>query len=141
MSSDQQQLSRRDWFRLRVPKQNHDSLGSDQHGGLQPLAEPPNHDGLNLAELPPVHETILAPEQVRALFSDLRHHAHDVQLMVRGNAATDSELSERLRLTCDRLLNGDISKMQVRYHWQDARWIDTLERKPDGIRIVRIRRV
>lgn len=137
--SKQQQLSRRDWFRLRVPKPNHDQLGSHQHVGMQPVTEPPNHDGLDLSQLPPVHEAILTADQVRSLFCDLEHQAQHVQLLVRGASTSDTELAEYLRHTCDQLLAGSIAKIQVRYEWQDARWIDTLELKPDGIRIVRIK--
>jgi hypothetical protein len=135
----QQQLSRRDWFRLRLPKPEPDLLGADESGEMQPVADPPNHDGLDLSELPPVHEAILQPEQIRALFQDLERHATNVQLLARGASATDEELAEYLHRTCEGLIEGRIKKLQVRYVWQEARWIDTLELKPNGIRIVRIK--
>ena len=137
--SSKDQLTRRDWFRLRLSKPNHDRLGADQQSGMKPVAELPNHDGLDLSELPPVHEALLAADQVRGLFSDLEHCATNVQLLVRGASADSADLGTYLRLTCDQLLSGKITKLQVRYEWQDARWIDTLEHKAQGTRIVRIR--
>ncbi len=140
MSSEaSQQLSRRDWFRLRVPKPSNDLLGDDEQREMQPVGDPENHAGLDLADLPPVHEAVLTSEQISALFSDLNNLASNVQLLVRGASKGDTYSAQHLQITRDRLLAGDINKIQVRYEWEGARWIDTLEVVPTGFRIVRIK--
>ncbi len=139
-SNSPEQLSRRDWFRLRIPKPNHERLGSEQNAGMQSVPEPPNHDGLDLSELPPVHEAILSLDQVHDLFSDLQQHASNVQLLARGSSTSDMQIGEYLKLACERLVAGSITKLQIRYEWQASQWIDTLEQNPSGFRIVRIKR-
>ena len=45
---------------------------------------------------------------------------------------------EQLELAHDAILDGSVGKIQIRYRWQDSLWIDTLERKDDVFRLVRI---
>jgi hypothetical protein len=118
------------------------SMGASPNG-LQPIAHPENHGGMNLTELAPMREAVLCEEQVRQLFTDIESLASDIMLMQRSagsSRATTSSAStaEPLRTALQSLLCGAIPRVQIRYHWQAARWIDTLERHDAGFRLVRI---
>lgn len=111
--------------------------------GLQAIAHPENHGGMNLAELPPMREALLSEDQVRQLFSDIEALATDVLLMQRSArapraTASKATTAEQLRTVQDAILSGTVPRVQIRYHWQAANWIDTLERRDDGIRLIRI---
>jgi hypothetical protein len=158
--TDDHKMSRRDWFRLRPrPAESNDTdsndTGSDKTvdaprhsmgetpNGLQAIAHPVNHDGMDLAELPPMREALLSEEQVRQLFADIESLASDILLMQRSArsqraAASKVTTEELLRLAQATLLSGDVPRVQIRYHWQEANWIDTLERRDDGVRLIRI---
>lgn len=61
--SESPKLSRREWFRLGQPHQNvllEDGAQTTQQEVLKPVEHPPNHDGMNLAELPPMREALLS---------------------------------------------------------------------------------
>lgn len=158
-------ISRRDWFRLRlsgsVPK---DEDCDRQHAAeqlaaaqttlntesqrtlLSPVPAPPNHDGLDLSQLPPMREAVLDAQQLDALLADIHQFTSKITLMQRGKnprafasgPSTDTA-SIGLRLAGDSLKSGCVQRIQIRYVWNDASWIDTLERKTDGFRLVRIR--
>ena len=149
-------MSRRDWFRLRPQRSEAQTssattavvdrkpvMGQSQEA-LQPVAFPENHGGVNLTELPPMCEGLLSEEQVRQLFSDIESLASAVLLMQRlpnAQRATTPGLStpEQLRAAETTLLSGAIPRVQIRYHWEAVNWIDTLERRDNGIRLVRIK--
>lgn len=156
--SDSHSMSRRDWFRLlprgaepatpnptvaieTAPAAVH-SMGPAPHG-LQAIPHPQNHDGMNLADLPPMREAFLSEEQVRQLFTDIEALASDILLMqrlagsVRATAASTTA-TEQLRTARQSLLDGAIARVQIRYRWQETHWIDTLERRDSGIRLVRV---
>jgi hypothetical protein len=135
-------MSRRDWFRLRsptTPTPRQPQLGAEPPAGLRSIDEPVNHGGLDLSSLPPMHEAILDAGEVAALFGDLEHHATAVQLIARSAAGNVPDQSAQLPTACKQLLAGHVKKLQVRYQWQNALWIDTLHQQPDGFRLVRIR--
>lgn len=154
MSDQQPQLSRRDWFRLdrsrstpsettsdeASPRPESEArLGDKPSSGMTPVSEPVNHGGINLSDLPPMREAILGVAEVEALFADLKEYASNVQLIARSrNTGAGGDHSPRLAEACERLVSGDVRKMQVRYEWQDVRWIDTFEIQDAGIRLVRI---
>ena len=81
--TDSPKLSRRDWFRLRVnreadtTKTRANSMG-EKHDGLQPIAHPENHDGMDLSALPPMREAILTRDQVSELFADIEQLATEI---------------------------------------------------------------
>jgi len=144
MSKQQPLISRRDWFRLRSPASpsaKQQRLGTEPPAGLQSIDEPVNHGGVDLSSLPPMHEATLNALEVAALFNDLEHLATAVQLIARSAAGNAPDHSARLSSACNQLLGGNVSKLQVRYQWQKAHWIDTLQRQPDGFRLVRIRHI
>jgi hypothetical protein len=141
MSKQQPKMSRRDWFRLRssTAKAQAQRLGADEAPNLRSIDEPVNHGGVDLSSLPPMQEALLDATDISALFSDLEQHATNVQLIARSATGSSSDHSPQLRPACDRLLAGEVRKLQIRYEWQKARWIDTIEQQPGGFRLVRIR--
>jgi hypothetical protein len=142
MSKQQPLMSRRDWFRLRSPASpaaNQPRLGAEPPAGLQSIEEPVNHGGVDLSSLPPMHEATLDAQEVAALFEDLASCATAVQLIARSAAGNAPGHSAQLDSACKRLLSGNVQKLQIRYQWQNAHWIDTLQQQTDGFRLVRIR--
>jgi hypothetical protein len=158
MMAEGKKMSRRDWFRL-VPRRTESetlegaapsetaraavtSMGTSPHG-LQTIPHPENHDGMDLAKLPPMREALLTEEQIRQLFADIETLATDVLLMQRlaGSAralASTVSTAELLRTALESLLSGATPRLQIRYHWQAFHWIDTLQRHDAGIRLIRI---
>ena len=156
--SDSNKMSRRDWFRLLPCRSEAEtpsdieacetvnpaarSMGASPHS-LQTIPHPENHHGMNMAELPPMREAILSEEQVRQLFTDIETLASDILLMQRvvGSAratASSASTTDQLFTAQQSLFSGAIPRVQIRYHWQASHWIDTMERRDAGIRLVRI---
>lgn len=153
-------MSRREWFRLASPrtettnktttnKTNTDKTNrpnpavGDTSPALQDVAHPVNHDGMDLSELPPMREALLSESEVRELFSDISALGSNILLMqrsARSARATAAKATsvEQLRTAETSLLAGTIPRVQIRYHWQQQNWIDTLERREDGFRLIRI---
>ncbi len=153
--SNKNKLSRREWFRLRatpLTNASTESANSTQspaskdlgnQEGLLPIDLPPNHDGLDLSELPPMREATLSTEQVAALFSDIEQLATEILLMQRAPGAqravgTEADNNTKLALAKSALLSGSVTRLQIRYRWQGQQWIDTLKQNPSGFHIVRI---
>ncbi len=144
------QMSRRDWFRLRPRRADSDDSAKradhfmgEESRGLQPIEQPVNHDGMDLSALPPMREASLSVEDVRQLFSDIESLGADILLMQRGArsqraSASRATTAEQLRAAQDAFLSSAIRRVQIRYRWQDAHWIDTLERREEGARLIRI---
>lgn len=151
--TQENKITRREWFRLggreksrtrqETPDPSHaDSMG-DSPKGLQPIEHPVNHDGMDLSKLPPMREAVLTEDDVRQLFSDIAALAADVLLMTRSTrtaraSASKATTTDQLRSALDSLLSGAIPRLQIRYHWQQQNWIDTLERHEKGYRLIRI---
>ena len=158
--ADSTKMSRREWFRLRLPepeaepqstppppsaKECSTAIGQSAVG-LSDVVHPPNHDGMDLSELPPMREALLSAEQVEQLFSDIDQLGADILLMQRSSRAgranvSSADTTRNLQIAKTSLLSGTISRIQIRYRWQDTLWIDTLESKPEGYRIIRIAHV
>lgn len=159
MNPSQALMNRRDWFRLGKPRsvaspqevdgpanvsqsptESKPDLGTSTE--LQPIALPPNHDGMDLAALPAMREARLSTDEVLALLTDIETYATDVQLMQRaqhpGARAQPSGSAMAIELARQAITTGRISRLQVRYAWNAASWIDTLETVPNGFRLVRI---
>jgi hypothetical protein len=148
--SDPTQLTRREWFRLRPrptriaaeSRSEKHSMGQSQES-LQPIPQPVNHDGLDLSELPPMREAKLSAEEIRQLFADIEELGANIMLMRRTSqspraAAAPASSSADLNAARDALITGQVSRLQIRYRWQDADWIDTLEAREEEFRLVRI---
>lgn len=155
--SDATKMSRRAWFRLRPPEPETEPQPTPESlpekartaavgqtaVGLLDIAHPPNHDGMDLSELPPMREALLSAEQVSELFSDIEQLGTDILLMQRSSRdaradVTNADTAKNLQIARAALLTGTLARIQIRYRWQDTLWIDTLETKPDGYRIIRI---
>lgn len=98
---------------------------------------------MDLSKLPPMREALLSAEQVSELFADIEQLGTETLLMQRSSRevranVTSADTAKNLQLAEAALLTGVIARIQIRYRWQDTLWIDTLESKPDGYRIVRI---
>lgn len=144
MSNKQPQISRRDWFRLSKPtsqRSQQQKLGSQQLAGMQSIEEPVNHGGVDLTSLPPIHEATLDTQDVTLLFADIEQYGTAVTLISRRAGSNAPDQSEKLSSARDQLLSGSVRKLQIRYHWENANWIDTLESSPSGFRLIRIRHV
>ncbi len=147
--TDQNKISRRAWFRLAKPpaaipansSPSRPSVGN-QPVGLEPIAHPVNYDGMDMAELPPMREATLSTSEVQQLFDDINALASDILLMQRSpranRATAGTATTEQLNAARDALLSNTISRVQIRYHWQDTHWIDTLENQGKQFRLVRI---
>jgi hypothetical protein len=153
--ADGNRMSRREWFRLRPRHTDQDAAASRNAANngsaamgeapdvLQAVAHPVNHDGMDLSELPPMREALLTKEQVRQLFSDIESLASDILLMQRSArsqqaSASRATTAEQLRTAQESLLSGNVPRVQIRYFWQETNWIDTLEARDQGVRLVRI---
>ena len=150
--SDAKKMSRRDWFRL-ARRSNTDganpsadnSMG-DRADGLEPIDRPVNHDGMDLSQLPPMREATLTAEQVKQLFADIEALASDILLMqrsVRSSRATALRATtvDQLHSAKDAILRGTIPRLQIRYHWEAANWIDTLQSDGGEFRLIRIQHI
>ena len=119
------------------PQMDHQSSPPEVVDVMTAVAHPPNHDGMDLSELPPMREAILSPAQVESLFLDIEKLATEVLLMQRSTktalaSGTKATTSQQLNLGKAALLTGKVPRIQLRYRWQDKLWIDTLESKPEG---------
>lgn len=144
--TDASKLSRREWFRLRVPRKNqllgHAETGSSNNV-LKPIEHPPNHDGMNLSDLPPMREARLSAVQIEALIRDIAELAADVQLMQHADnsnraTARNANSAEQLDFAKAALLSGTVPRIQIRYRWNGKRWIDTLKVESGTYHLVRI---
>ena len=139
-------MSRRDWFRLSRPSKEkwlgeQEEVGGDANG-LQPMDHPPNHDGMDLAELPPLREASLSLQEVAVLLSDIAKYGTNIQLIQRRdgpNSRAVCQSASELGHAKELYLAGSVNRLQIRYEWQDARWIDTLSKQERGdTRLVRV---
>lgn len=152
-------MSRRDWFRLRKPNaetlpaaisKTENAPAGDvlvnskltHNDRLRPIDLPPNHDGMDLAQLPPMREALLTSDEVDALIMDLESNATNIQLFQKDAQSKTGQSSgtnsHAVRLARVALFEGRTRRLQIRYSWNEADWIDTLEARPNGFRLVRI---
>ena len=144
-------ISRRDWFRLRLASDSADSRPardgvSAETTPLQPVPAPPEHDGMGLSQLPPMREALLDELQLDQLLGDIHALGENVLLMHRDSGQTrrwdgSLPLSEQLAAAGSGLRTGQLQRLQIRYQWEGADWIDTLERRDQSFRLARIRHV
>ena len=134
-----QSVTRRDLFRgLRRPEtpawlgEPSPVRAPAQETLQESLPEQPRSADDEPYQLPPVRQAMLNDTELAALFHDLEHSATDVQLnrqMTASNAPDDrTDSASHLQAAHRALRNGDLSRVQIRYRWQNALWIDTLQR-------------
>ena len=89
-----------------------------------------------------MREATLSSQEIEQLISDVAQFGKNVQLMQRLAGARRAETAladqHKLEKARDALISGLISRVQIRYQWQEQLWIDTIERKPEGFYLVRI---
>ena len=137
MSPKPPEMSRRDWFRLRLPDESNRALGNES-SRTSAVEQPVNHAGMDLSELPPVHEAFLSAAEVEVLFSDISYFGREVLVMTSARSAPTQNAAPALEQAKKNLLAGKLPKIQIRYQWRGAKWIDTLQQTEQGYRIVRI---
>ena len=87
---------------------------------------------------PQLFQSELNPDEVEALFADLKLGAEVTHVQVKmatGKGAADSKMTlteahELLRL-------GQVAAIQIRYRYEQQDWCDTLMVLPHAVRIVR----
>ena len=87
---------------------------------------------------PQLFQSELSPDEVEALFADLKLGAEVTHVQVKmasGMGAADSKMTltdahELLRL-------GQVAAIQIRYRYEQQDWCDTLMVLPHAVRIVR----
>ena len=105
---------------------------------MQPISKPPNHDGLDMSELPPVHQAELSKEELIALFADVEQCATNIEIIGQRSAPGQVDANAYLQTLLDKLLRGEVEKTQIRYAWRSIRWIDTIQLSANRYRLVRI---
>jgi len=120
------------------PRRLPPKLGATGRARMQPLAKPPNHDGLDMSELPPVHQAELSKEELAALFADVGQCATNIEIIGQRNAPGQLDINALLQSLLEKLLRGEVEKTQIRYAWRSIRWIDTIQRDANRFRLVRI---
>jgi hypothetical protein len=97
---------------------------------------------MDLNELPPLCEALINREEVQLLFSDLADHAENIQLFHKGAISSAEQRAAShptsLQIAGSAFLLGHTPRLQIRYSWNGADWIDTLETKDAGYRLIRI---
>jgi hypothetical protein len=92
--------------------------------------------------LPDLLQSSLDPETLHQLFVDLEACTEIIEVIPKALAA--DYVPERSEITLEEgremLLGGHVRGLQIRYHYQDSQWWDTLlpEASTGGFRIVRI---
>jgi len=83
----------------------------------------------------------LNDEALAALFRDLENSASDVQLNRGGpsqNPLGKQPTADQLRAAHQALREGSLNRLQIRYRWEGALWIDTLQRVDREYRLIRV---
>lgn len=88
--------------------------------------------------MPEMREGQLDAAQVEQLFSDLASCTQVLAILEKGSQQNHAKSNNTdLSVARDRFLNREVLAVQIRYHYDNAVWIDTLLHSPTGIRAVR----
>lgn len=97
------------------------------------MSEP---SAIDLADL---HQAILGPDEVDALFTDIGALAEVLEVAVKGRPlAHAQEGVVDLATARAALLSGAVMGVQVRYRHRGVEWWDTLIRVAEGVKLVRM---
>lgn len=90
--------------------------------------------------LPALHQAVLEPSTIEALFDDLAHCAQVLAVIPKRAARTMIEEHPiDLAGACAGLRDGSLRAVQIRYRHENREWCDTLMPLPGGsARLVRI---
>ncbi|QQL44859.1 hypothetical protein [Sulfuriroseicoccus oceanibius] len=94
--------------------------------------------------LPDLQQSVLDPEALTQLITDIQTLTEVVEVIPKGSPAgyvaePGAPVAMDLELARDLLLAGELHGLQIRYQHDGAQWWDTLLQSPQGIKIVRIR--
>lgn len=89
--------------------------------------------------LPTLWNSDLDEETLQQYFTDLINHAQIIAITEK-HSTTDYAGPDSLDLAHAqlRLMNGQVQRLQIRYHYDDRQWCDTLILQADRIKLVRI---
>lgn len=90
--------------------------------------------------LPEMREVVLTATEVEELFRDYRACTVIGGVLEKGSRRAHVEgqsPSPSLEMVMQRLVDGDIVGLQVRYRYDGYEWTDTLLNSPAGVRLVR----
>ena len=91
--------------------------------------------------IPEMREAFLDSDKVRELASDLARFTRvfSVQCKTSVRSQTPPAGNVTLEQATELLLSNNLQAMQVKYHYEDHEWTDTLMQFPKGVRLVRCR--
>lgn len=90
-------------------------------------------------EFPDVFMDTLGEDEVASYFTDLGLAAQVHELRVKGGASDHSmEGGRDLDRCAQSWLNGQLYALQITYTFDEQVWCDTLQRTPEGTRVVRL---
>lgn len=85
-----------------------------------------------------MREGLLDVAQVEQLFSDLDSCTRILAILEKGGQQAHAKSNNsNLEAARDRFLNREVLAVQIRYHYDNAEWIDTILHTTAGIRVVR----
>jgi hypothetical protein len=91
--------------------------------------------------LPELRQALLSPEEVRALAADLLACTQLGEVLEKTRDRSHADGQPSLSAAIERLLDGRVTGMQVRYRYQDQEWTDTLMAASGGFRLVRCQHI
>jgi hypothetical protein len=89
-------------------------------------------------KLPELHQTVLTPETVRALFADLEACTEVLAVMPKAGPGYVTPEDIGLKEGEALLAKGALRGLQIRYRYQNEEWWDTLIHRDGQIHITRI---
>lgn len=92
----------------------------------------------NSNPLPELHQTVLTPDQLNALFNDLESCAEILFVMPKTAPGYVGIKEVSLQEGQQLLVNGSLRGLQIRYKYQGEEWWDTLINRDGQIHITRI---
>jgi hypothetical protein len=85
-----------------------------------------------------MREGLLTPDDLEQLFADLAGCTTVLAVQEKGRGQDHAHASpSSLDAARQRLLNGSVHALQIRYRYDGHEWTDTLMRLPSGVRLVR----
>ena len=89
--------------------------------------------------LPPIHDALLTPPAIDALFGDLELLAEGLEIVVRSPGIRRGAPTNLTLVAARAALSaGTVAAMQLRYRFDGAEWCDTLTPTATGARLIRI---
>ena len=89
-------------------------------------------------KLPPLQQTVLDGPTTAALFRDLAACTRVLSITPKTAAAGHTTGTITLDAAATGLRDGSLRGVQIRYHYDEREWCDTLIATPTGLRVVRI---